>query len=60
MHATHLHTPPYRAPRRPHAENSDTRSRREPLTRLRLPVKSADAAPRRAAATAHAPRRLSS
>jgi hypothetical protein len=47
MHVTHIRTPPYRAPRRTHASNSDTRPRRAPLTRLRPLVTHAAAAPRR-------------
>lgn len=60
MHVTHLRTPPSHAPRRTyHAANSDTRPSRARLTRLRLLVTSADAAPRRAAEHAQHPRRHS-
>lgn len=47
MHVTHTQPPPEAAPRRAHALNSVTRPRRVPRTRLRPPVKSAAANPRR-------------
>jgi hypothetical protein len=58
MNVTHIQTPPYRAPRRTHAANSDTRPRRAPRTR-RPPVTSAVAALRRAAEHAQSPHRHS-
>jgi hypothetical protein len=60
MHVTHIRTTPYHAPRRTHAANSDPRPRSTPTTRLRTPVTSADAAPRRAAKHAQSPPRHSS